>query len=320
MNILAPVNNLEAAVDLISVGAEEIYLGADDEVFSLYSFTGRGKIGYSGIKMLNNRSQTKEIIDYAHSRGVRVNFLGNAQFFYNGNYKDKDLEALFLAYIEQGIEMGADALVLGDLGLLQAVAKRNYPIELHASVYFRTINKQQLLFLKEFDVSRTALSYQITMEEIVDLCASQIMDLEVMGYLGCSFFNGACGFLHDFGEGILDDFDPGVACKGLYQVDDGLSVTTGRIFDVEAGCALCKLGELESVGVKSLKIVGRGREHRQIGQVIALYKKFLNYYREGFTFTEKQNEVPAWWRKLWCSKKRCKYKDENPNNYFMIGR
>ena len=35
MNILAPVNHMEAAVDLIDAGAAEIYLGADDELFSL---------------------------------------------------------------------------------------------------------------------------------------------------------------------------------------------------------------------------------------------------------------------------------------------
>lgn len=320
MNILAPVNHFEAAVDLIDAGAEEIYLGADDELFSLYSFTGRGKIGYSGITMLNKFLQTKEIIDYAHSKNVKVNFLGNAQFFYNGTFKGQDMESYFLDYIEKGIKIGADALVIGDFGLLQAVSKRNYNVELHASVYFRTINKQQLLFLKDFGVSRTTLSYQITMDEITDLCAAGIMDIEVMGYLGCSFFNGACSFLHEFGEGILSDFDPGVACKGFYNVYDGGEVTNGKIFDTEAGCAICKLGELESIGVKTLKIVGRGRDHQQIAQVIQLYKKFLGYSRDEFLFTQKQAEIPGWWRKLWCSKERCKYKSENPNYSFTIGR
>jgi putative protease len=320
MNILAPVNHMEAAVDLIDAGAAEIYLGADDELFSLYSFTGRGKIGYSGITMLNQFAQTKEIIDYAHSKMVKVNFLGNAQFFHNGSFQNKELESYFLDYIEKGIEIGADVLVIGDLGLLQAVSKRNYGVELHASVYFRTVNEQQLLFLKGFGISRTTLSYQITMDEIIDLCGAGIMDIEVMGYLGCSFFNGACGFLHEFGEGILDDFDPGVACKGLYHVNDGQEVTGGKIFDAEAGCAICKLGELESAGVKSLKIVGRGRDHKPVAQVIKLYQKFLGYYREGFSFHEKQAEIPGWWRKLWCSKERCKYKSGNPNHTFIIGR
>lgn len=320
MNILAPVNHFEAAVAVIDAGADEIYLGADDELFSLYSFTGRGKIGYSGITILNKFLQTKEIIDYAHSKKVKVNFLGNAQFFYNGTFNFKEMESYFLEYIEKGIEIGADALVIGDLGLLQAVFKRNYKIELHASVYFRTINRQQLLFLREFGVSRTTLSYQITMAEIEDLCNSMTMEIEVMGYLGCSFFNGACGFLHDFGEGILDDFDPGVACKGFYNVDNGINVTSGKIFDAEAGCAICKLGELDSLGVKSLKIVGRGRNHKQIADVIRLYKKYLNRYREGFSFTTIQAEIPGWWKKLWCSRKRCKYQTENPNYAYVIGR
>lgn len=319
MKILAPVNDMDSAMAVITAGAKEIYLGGDDELFTLYSFTGRGKIAYSGKRILSKFNQLKEIISYAHEQGVLVNFLGNIPFFHNGSYQDKAMDTHFLEYIERGVEIGADALVIGDLGLLKLTSDQNYPVDLHASVYFKTINRQQLLFLKEFGVCRTTLSYQVTMEEIQELSKANIMELEVIGYLGCSFFNGGCGFLHDFGEGVKDCFDPGVACKGFYRATNGMAEKTSKIFDCEAGCSICVLGELENLGIEALKIVGRGRNHNQIAEVIELYTKFLNYFRQGISFEEVSDEIPKWWERIWCYKNSCKYKESNLTYSKFIG-
>ncbi len=319
MRILAPVNTFESAKAFIKSGAEEIYLGADDEIFSSLSFTGRGKNSYSGQTILSKFNEVEAITQYAHDKGVKVNFLCNFPMFSNGEYRGRKLETYFIDYIERGISAGIDSLVIGDLGILKVVAEKAYPVELHASVYFKTVNKQQLLFLKALGVVRTVLSYHITMDEIRKLAHSDIMDLEVIGYLGCSFFNGACNFLHDYGEGVKDGFDPGVSCKGIYEISDGQRTDISKLFDAEAGCALCKLGELEQLGVKALKIVGRERNYEFTDKVIQLYCEFLNYHRRGETarLTEK---IPPWWKKLWCSNKRCKYDVNNKNYPYIIGR
>lgn len=319
MNILAPVNTFESAEAFINSGAKEIYLGADDEVFSTFSFTGRGKYGYSGQKILSSFDELKKIIKFAHDRAVKVNFLCNFPVFSNGEYKGKKMEAYLIDYIEKGISAGADSLVIGDMGVLQVVAEKAYPVNIHASVYFKTINKQQLLFLKEMGVNRTVLSYHITMDEIRALAQADIMELEAIGYLGCSFFNGACSFLHDYGEGVKDDFEPGVTCKGIFEVSDGQYTSVTKIFDAEAGCALCKLGELERIGVKALKIVGRERDYRFTDKVIKLYLEFLNYYRQGESQDKLSEKIPLWWKKLWCSKKKCKYDIANNNYPYIIG-
>ncbi len=319
MNILAPVNTFESAKAYINSGAEEIYLGADDEVFSTLSFTGRGKYSYTGQPILSKFEEVKQIVMYAHNKGVKVNFLCNFPMFSNGEYKGRNLEDYFLDYIERGISIGIDALVIGDVGILKAVSERSYPVEIHASVYFKTINKQQLLFLKSLGVNRTVLSYHITMDEIKDLVQANIMDLEIIGYLGCSFFNGACNFLHDYGEGVRDEFDPGISCKGLYEVSDGFKTGVSKLFDAEAGCALCKLGELDQLGVKALKIVGRERNFEYTNKVIQLYCEFLNYYRQGKSQSDLDAIIPPWWRKLWCSNRRCKYDMKNSNYQYIIG-
>lgn len=318
MNILAPVNTYDSAVALITAGAKEIYLAGDDQLFKTFSFTGRGKVSPNGI-VASSFPEVRQIVDYAHANGAKVNFLGNFPLFKNGLYKGKELEKYFLEYIERGIETGVDALVIGDLGLLKLIQKMKYPVEIHASVFMRTINEDQLKFLKQFGVNRTVLSYHVTMEEIEALAANNTMDLEVIGYLGCSFYNGSCGFMHDLGEGVKDDFDPGVSCRGHYKVSDGERTGISKVFDAEAGCSICSLGRLDVLGVETLKIVGRARDFKQTARVISLYAQSLEKFRQGATVEEVKKDVPRWWSKLWCSKQRCKYKTNNANYSYIIG-
>lgn len=319
MNIMAPVNSFESAQMYIAAGADELYFGGDENLFNTSSFTGRGKYGYEGFKILSSFEEVKEIIQYAHNHGVKINFLCNSPCFADGLVKDKSLEYYLIEYIEKGIEAGIDSLVVGDIGIVYLLKERQYPVDIHASVYFRTINGQQLLFLKSLGVKRTVLSYHITLDEIKTLTALKIMDIEVIGYLGCSFFNGACGFLHDYGEGVMNDFEPGVTCKNKFIVSDGRRVETTRFFDFELGCALCVLGELEKTGVKALKIVGRERNCQHMAKVIQLYSDCLCYSRQGLNVDAMKKEIPTWWQKILCSKTRCKYQNINDNYHYLIG-
>lgn len=317
MNILAPVNTYESAETFIEMGADEIYVGLDDELFKTFSFTGRGKMSYGGLKVLPDFNTLKEIVRYAHNKNVLVNFIANLQFFHNGNIGGEDIEKTFLQYVEKGLSAEIDSIVIGDIGLLERVYKQNYHTDIHASIYLRSINSQELLFLKSLGVKRTTLSYHITMNEIEMLAALDIMDLEVIGYLGCSFFNGACGFLHELGEGLNEYFDPGVACKNVYSVS-GNGFEKNVSFDVEAGCSLCTLHSLEQCGVSALKIVGRDRRLSEIKEVVRLYKNVLNQQRSGEFLYNENAIIPTWWRKVWCEKNKCKY-SMNPYVDYMIG-
>jgi putative protease len=315
MKILAPVNTFESAVKLIAAGSEEIYLGGDDELFNTYSFSGRGKLGNGGIKVANGFSVTKDIVDYAHENNVCVNFTANTQFFTDGTYKGKSMEGYYIDYIESAIMAGVDSIIVGDVGLLKLINRQKYNISLHGSVFLKTVNSEQVLFLKENGVNRVTLSYHITMEEIVKLCEKKIMEYEVIGYLGCSFFNGACNFLHEYGEGVLDNFSPGVACKGLYRVKNQETSDEVRLFDVESNCAACSLVKLNQIGVDVLKIVGRDRPYQMTAEVIKFYKTVLELKQDGL----ENIDVPDWWKKLFCKKNSCKYNMKNPNSKFVIG-
>lgn len=310
MRLLAPVNTYESAI-AISEYADEVYVGADDETFSKFSFTGRGKYSYNNLKVLNHFKDLTEIIQVLHTKDIQVNFVANYPHFHNGLYNDKFLEEYFLKYVESGIEAGADSVIVGDIGLLRLLKSMNYPVKLHASVYFDTFNTEQVLLLKELGADRITLSYHVTMEEIQEILRLNVMEIEVFGYLGCSFFTHTCAFFHDYGEGLNGGFYPGFTCKSKFCVSDSMSDSASdtRIFDIEAGCALCKLAELEESGVHVLKITGRDRDYQHTIKVLELIRDYMK---------DETTAIPSWWRKMWCSELRCKYSELNPNNKFLI--
>lgn len=308
MKLLAPVNSYESAEKVISAGANEIYFGIDDDVFNTYSFTGRGKYTFNEMKVLCSFNEAKKIISYAHSNNVLVNFLCNTQFITDN---DKGVfEKALLEHIEKAISIKVDSVVIGDIGLLYLLRQRNYNVPIHASLYFRTVNVDQLKFLREYNVVRATLSYSVTIDDIQQLVSSNIMEIEVPGYLGCSFYNGACNCLHSLGEGVFDAFDPGIICKSNYIVDDGKHTQHIKLFDNEMACSLCCLGELNFLGVSALKIVGRDRNCNNISEVVDLYKKAL----EG-KFSK--NNIPKSWELSWCRGKRCKFINEERLQYYI---
>ena len=302
MNILAPVNSLQSVQSVISSGAEEIYVVMADALFNTYSFTGRGKITDGMRQVLPPYAELNEIVQYSHQKGVSVNFVANMQFFHNGLIGETRFEKYFLNYIESGLKCGVDSLIIGDIGVLYLLHKQSYRTSIHGSIYLKTINSAQLSLLKELGVTRTTLSYHMTMDEIKHIAQKKIMEIEVIGYLGCSFYNGACGFLHEMGETATEKCRYGIACKNTYNISKDKQSSFS--FDVETGCAVCSLDKLERAGVSSLKIVGRDRNIAEITEVIGIYKKNLTLQRMGKTSSV---DVPKWWQRVWCCEARCKY-------------
>lgn len=320
MELLCPANSYASAVKVIAAGADSIYIGVDEKIFQSVSFTGRGKYNNNHEKILVDLDELVKITQYAHSLNKEVYYIANFPFLSGGKYNDKSLENYFLEYIDNGINANVDAIVIGDIGILSLLNKRNYSKKIHASCYFDTINKDQLLLMKEMGVSRVTLSYQATLEEIIELCQTNILEIEVFGYGGCAFFLNSCSFTHDFGETKCSDFIPGLTCKGEYFVECDGRVECSRILNVESGCGLCKIEELSNIGVKSLKITGRDINNDSIQNTVSLFRKFIDNTEKRMPLTIKKKDIPDWWKMYWCRNNRCKYNEKADNYKYIIGK
>lgn len=322
MKLLAPVNNFDSTVKQIEAGATEVYLGADTQAFSNFSFSGRGKFNTHGVKICPDSHELKDIVNYAHSHNVTVMYAANMPFLADDPSGMQSFSRLYLDYVEKGIAAGVDSVVVGDLGAILLIRQEGIKVHLTAGTFLETVNKEQVLFLKSLGVDRTVLSYQISMEEIEEISLADIMEIEVFGHFGCSFYDGYCNMKHFFGEG--SDAGIGIPCQNSYQLMEGKEAAAqGPILNASLACSICSLQRLEEAGVYAVKLVGRERDSEQNAQITAIYSDFLRQLKESGNYREefpamRQKMLPRWWQQGYCKNNLCKYSD-NPITRLFVG-
>ena len=322
MKLLSPVNSFKSAEAQISSGADEIYVGLKTDIFKRYSFSGRGQSSKACATTVPDKEELKDIVNIAHNNNVKVSLTANVAMFSDGFDPQSKVESDYIKYVETGLVCGIDNIIVGDIGLLHKLGGMSLPANLHASTFMDTMNEEQMLLLKELGVERCILTYQIGFEEIKTLCQQKLMEIEVFGYLSCSFFNGACNLVHDMGEvNENEEVLIGVPCKSEYRVhEEGRAETVLPFLDAELGCALCSLKILSDVGVDVIKIAGRDRNYEMTSKITSLFRQALNIAESSETNEEYLGKIDGikykWWERIWCSKKCCKYKaNEITNSY-----
>ncbi len=101
----------------------------------------------------------EEIIRKAHLAGMKIYITMNTIL------EESEIEeAAQLA--EQISRLGADALILQDLGLIHLLHQTMPDIELHASTQLSVIRPEQIEKLKKLGVSRVVLAREATLDEI----------------------------------------------------------------------------------------------------------------------------------------------------------
>lgn len=144
--LLAPAGSMEALVAAVENGADAVYLGAR-------AFSARGYASNFSEKEL------EEAIDYAHLRGVKVYVTVNILL------KEREVENA-LKLLSCLREMGADAVIVQDLGLISLAGKYLPDLPLHASTQMTLHNSEGVNFVKKLGINRVVLSRESSLEEI----------------------------------------------------------------------------------------------------------------------------------------------------------
>lgn len=313
MKLLAPISSFESAKLQISAGADEVYVGLKSKEYNNFSFSGRGQIVSGRKSICPDDNELREIVKYAHEYNVKVSLAANTTFL--SEAYSFNAEQIYLDYIERGINCDIDNIIIGDIGLIHKVSAMNYPINIHASTFLDTMNTEQIKLLKELGVKRTVLTYQMSDKEIKKICEQNIMEIEVFGYMGCSFFNGACNLIHDMGGD--HNFHIGTPCKAIWEVEFGGKVGESRALDAGLLCALCALKRLDIYGVNVIKIAGREQNPQMISTIVKLFRTAMDARWESEMYKAFINSiVPSWWKKIYCRNQKCKYEvNEITNSY-----
>ncbi len=172
--ILAPVGSVEALQAAFAAGADAVYFGLPQ--FGARAFANRFTL-----------EQTKEIIEQAHTYGMKIYITMNT-ILYENEIEDAYEAARALFY------MNVDALIIQDLGLIHLLHERLPELELHASTQLSVSTPAQIEQLRKLGVSRVVLARECTLEQI-RACAATGMEIEVFvhGAL-CISYSGQCQF------------------------------------------------------------------------------------------------------------------------------
>lgn len=178
INLHSPAGNLACLKVAVDNGADVVYLGFQS-ASNLRNFAG---LNFS-------RNSAAEGIEYAHQYGKKVYLTVNS-------YPQVDELAVCFKAIDDAFLLGADAVIVSDLAVLE-YTRRNYPnLPIHLSVQAGASNPQSIRFYQEqFGIVFVCLPRVLTIDELTEICASTDVGIEVfvMGSV-CINYEGKCHF------------------------------------------------------------------------------------------------------------------------------
>ena len=170
--LLAPAGSAEALTAAVRCGADAVYLG-------LSRFSARA------AAQNFTPDELAQAVSYAHARGVDVHLALNTLL--RADELDEAVAAAGLAG-----EIGVDALIVQDLGLVRRLRAAMPAMPLHASTQLSCHTPAGVDLLREMGFSRVVLAREMTREEIA-ACVGRGCEIEVFvhGAL-CMSVSGQC--------------------------------------------------------------------------------------------------------------------------------
>ncbi|MDA8165592.1 MAG: U32 family peptidase, partial [Desulfobacteraceae bacterium] len=265
--LLAPAGSFEKLVTAIHYGADAVYLGGKQ--FSLRA------------RATNfDEAGLREAVAYAHARGVKAYVTVNV-------FARREDFARLPGYLVFLGEIGADAIIVSDPGILR-VASRVVPgLAIHLSTQANVTNPESARFWREQGVSRLNLARELSLPEIAAIRESLDARIEIFvhGAL-CISYSGRCLLSHYLTGRSANRGDCAHPCRYRYALVE--EKRPGQHFPVEEDdrgtyimnardlCLLARLPELLAAGVDSLKIEGRMKGVYYVGGVVRVYRAALD--------------------------------------------
>ena len=233
--LLAPAGSLDALCAAANAGADAVYFGgaSHNARINAHNFT-NDELEY-GIKLL-------------HSHGKK------AYITLNTLALDRELDE-YLRFAERVSEIGADALIIADLGGAAAIHRYFPELELHASTQMSGHNVAQATLLQSLGFSRMVCAREMPREDIEYLAKNSPIEIEafVHGAL-CVCHSGQCLFSSLVGGRSGNRGECAQPCRLPYASENGVQSYPLSLKDLSLASHIT---ELIASGVRSLKIEGR---------------------------------------------------------------
>ena len=256
--LLAPAGSYEAAHAAFAFGADAIYLG-------LAKFSARADAANFTLP------EVSDIIGFAHAQEKRRKVFAAV----NTLVQDAELPEL-IATLENLAELGADAVIVQDLGVAGLV-RRHFPqLPLHASTQMAIHNRAGAEAALELGISRVVLARELTLDEIADIAQRVPIETEIFihGAL-CYSMSGLCLFSSATTGRSANRGSCAYPCRDIFRGEDGSGIS-GHIFSMKDLALGEDVRKLVNAGVSSLKIEGRKKAPLYVAAATDYYRAILD--------------------------------------------
>lgn len=306
--LVCPAGSLPALKAAVDNGADAVYFGLKNDT-NARNFAG---LNFDAVA-------AREGIRYAHAQRRKVLMAINT-------YAQGADIARWQRAVDEAADLGVDAVILADLGLMDYARRRHPELRLHLSVqgsatHYEAINLARQLF----GVQRAVLPRVLTLAQVRHVIAHTDVEIEVFGFGSlCVMVEGRC-LLSSYATGespnthgvcspakfvrweqkpdaldarlsgvLIDRYAKGepagypTLCKGRFAVEGEVDYALEEPTSLNV---LSMLPELIDAGVAAIKVEGRQRSPAYVAQVTRALREALDA-AEGAG--QRYSVKPAW--------------------------
>ncbi len=284
--LLAPAGNMEKMKMALLYGADAVYLGG--KAYGLRAFGGNF-----------TQDELREAIDFAHGLGKKVYVTVNI-------FPHNDDLVHLPDYLRSLADMGADALLVADLGVFTICRDVVPEMELHVSTQANSTNWSAVNAWQKLGAKRIVLAREMSLREIREIRAKTTADLEMFIHGAmCISYSGRCLLSSYFTGRDSNRGSCAQCCRWKYALVE--ETRPGQYFPIEEDergtyimnskdmCLLPHLADVIESGVNSLKIEGRMKSVHYVASVVKAYRQAIDAY---FDDPEHFTVDPAWTEEL----------------------
>jgi len=293
MDLVCPAGNLPSLKAAVDHGADAVYFGFRDDTNARH-FAG---LNFTPAKM-------EQGVQYARQRGVKV-------FIALNTYPQPGGWERWQSAVDTAAELGVDAMIAADIGVLDYAAERYPELNLHLSVQGSATNYEALRFYQErFGIRRAVIPRVLSLPQVQHVVENSPVQIEVFGFGSlCVMVEGRCilssyatgqspntfgacspashvewretrvGLETRLGGVLIERYGEGekagypTLCKGRFCVG---GQTYHAIEEPTSLNTLELLPQLQAAGVAAIKIEGRQRSPVYVAQVTRVWRAALD--------------------------------------------
>lgn len=234
---------------------------------------------YMGLGNFNARRGAKNFTDEEFERSMRYCRIRGCKVYVTLNTLVNDREiAQAVESARLASQLGADGIIIQDLGLAYAIRQALPDIPLHASTQMSIHNLAGVEAAAEMGMTRAVLARELSLEQIKFITQHASIETEVFVHGALCFCqSGQCYMSALIGRRSGNRGMCAQPCRMQYSLG-------GRMDDypmsLKDNCLVDRLRELEDAGVACLKIEGRMKRPEYTAIVTKIYSKALKEHRQ----------------------------------------